>query len=205
MNKYFNALIITVLIFTLTACGKAEQTIEQPNQTKQNFSDTTTALKTNDFKETIYDSDYEIPKHYSLSIEEMLANKTVEKTLTYIKNRDKKGLKNEFSKYALNNIDNIDAEIDELFKIFDDQIKDYEPGSPSTEKYNHYGKIKEYKFETYNKVYVGNEVYFMWIRKTQIDDENSEKIGIDRIIIESMSNSEKEIDDKTAPGIFILI
>jgi hypothetical protein len=140
--------------------------------------------------------------------EDAQMNAMNKKVVKCINEKDKKGLKNLFSKSAQKNIEDLDGKIDELFNVFDGKIiKSVRVSSKVTD-----GSINVQPFSIIGKCTFSlnsKRQYIGYIDFCDKDDNNKDNVGL--YMIEVCTCSREELPEEFAwegvnngkPGIFI--
>ena len=140
--------------------------------------------------------------------EDAQMNAMNKKVVKCINEKDKKGLKNLFSKSAQKNIEDLDGKIDELFNVFDGKIiKSVRVSSKVTD-----GSVNVQPFSIIGKCTFSlnsKRQYIGYIDFCDKDDNNKDNVGL--YMIEVCTCSREELPEEFAwegvnsgkPGIFI--
>ena len=122
------------------------------------------------------------------------ANIRLEQILDTIKNKDKDTLKSLFSKQALNETDDFDGSVDDLFDFFLGEVDSWEKSSgPGVSETNDYGHITK-EVSSYYYVNTDKQQYFFLLRDYPVDTDHSSNVGLYMLLVVKAEDREKIYD-----------
>ena len=106
------------------------------------------------------------------------ADAMIDQIIEFVNNRDSDGLKELFSKQVLNDIEDIDIQIEQLFCFIQGEIKYREENTGIGESSSvDYGKRKKSYIAPY-VINTNEEVYYFYIIERLINTENPDDVGL---------------------------
>ena len=111
-----------------------------------------------------------------------------------LENQDKDALKKMFSRQALNEVEDFDGSMDNLFDFFQGKFDSWEKLSgPTVFESNNYGhKTKE--VSSYFYVNTDKQKYFFLLRDYPVDTDHPDNVGIYMILVVKAEDEEKIYD-----------
>lgn len=147
---------------------------------------------------------------------EKIADDCLEKVIKYINEKDSEGLKALFLNKAIENSENFNNGLNELFEFVGEDIISHSKSDGLTvRELNDFGE-KAKEVSSYYYVNTSNQTYFILLRDYPIDEKNSNNKGLYTLLIVRKEN-EEDIWDKNKgiiyegdkrldhPGIYIPI
>jgi hypothetical protein len=123
------------------------------------------------------------------------AKAKLEKIIETINNKDKKTLKEMFSKRAINDSVDFDSNMVDLFGFFQGSVESIEkPSGPKVYESNDYGHKKK-EVSSYYYVNTDKQRYFFLIRDYPIDTDSPDNVGIYLLLIVRAEDEEKIWDE----------
>lgn len=136
--------------------------------------------------------------------DQVQSDKLMKSIIEALEDKDEKALKELFSKYAIENTDNLDEKIEELIEFYPGSDGGY-TGNATMHKTAEYGDIIKV-ISTHYKVKDSSQNYKMTITTYVENDIDSDKIGlysIEVLIPDADYDGFKWRDEEDAPGIYI--
>lgn len=133
------------------------------------------------------------------------SNNTFEEVLNSISEEDKEALKDVFSDYVLEDVDNMDEDIDYLFELLRGNVINWEirTGPQVSETNDHGKKTKELK--TWYEVETDENNFVVFILEYTVDTEQPENIGIYSLRVVKKEDEDAHMtywQDMMIPGIY---
>ena len=123
------------------------------------------------------------------------AQRQLEKVLEAIQNRDKDALEALFSVNALNESDEFDSNMDNLFEFFEGEVESFERTSgPSVFESIHYGsKIK--KVSSKYHVTTDKQEYFFLLHDFPVDTDHPDNVGLYLLLVVKAEDKDEMWDN----------
>ena len=127
--------------------------------------------------------------------DETIANARLEKIIEASKSKDKDTLKSLFSKKALNESDDFDGSMDELFYFFQGEVDSWKKSSgPTVFESNEKGHTTK-EVSSYYYVNTDKQKYFFLIQDYPVDTDNPDNVGIYMLLVVKADDREKIYED----------
>lgn len=118
----------------------------------------------------------------------------LERVIEAIKNKDKNALKSIFSKQALEEADDFDSKVDDLFNFFQGEVVSWKkPSGPTVFESNDHGHEKK-EVSSYYYVNTDKQKYFFLLRDYPVDTDHSDNVGLYMLLVVKAEDEEKIYD-----------
>lgn len=142
------------------------------------------------------------------------AEARLKEVIEALENQDKDALKAMFSEKALDEADDFDGSMDNLFDFFQGEVDSWEkPSGPTVFESNDYGH-KTKKVSSYYYVNTDKQKYFFLLRDYPVDTDHPNNVGLYMLLVVKAEDEEKIWDgdqkilydgDKKIPRVGIYI
>ena len=123
------------------------------------------------------------------------AKARLEQVIEAINCKDKEALKMLFSEKALNDADDFDGSVGDLFNFVQGEIESWEkPSGPTVHASNNYGR-KWKEVNSYYYINTDKEKYYFSLRDYPVDTENPDNVGIYMLMVVREEDSLKIYDE----------
>lgn len=138
-----------------------------------------------------------------MDFDERSADKIMKQVVKALEKEDKKTLKNLFSKQALEEGEEFDKNLDNLFEIFQGELKPYDFDLGHVGQKMEYGK-REREIKSHFNIDVGEESYSFFLVDYPINTLDPDNLGLYTLRV---TNYEEDLSwqEKRVPGIYISI
>ncbi|QUH29776.1 DUF5104 domain-containing protein [Vallitalea guaymasensis] len=127
--------------------------------------------------------------------DEAIANARLEEVIEALENQDKDTLKALFSKQALDESNDFDINMNQMFEFFQGEVDSWEKSSgPSASTSNNHGH-KTKQINSYYFVNTDKQKYFFLLHDNSVDTDNSDNVGLYLLLIVKAEDREKIYDE----------
>lgn len=126
--------------------------------------------------------------------DDAIAQAQLEAVIEALENQDKDALKSLFSEQALDEANDFDGSVDELFDFSQGQVESWEKlDGPTVYESNHHGhKTKE--VSSYYYVNTDKQKYFFLLRDHPVDTDHPDNVGLYTLLVVKAEDEEKIYD-----------
>jgi hypothetical protein len=118
----------------------------------------------------------------------------LEQVIKAIKNKDKKALKSMFSKQTLDQADDFDGSIDDLFDFFQGEVNLWKkPSGPTVFESNNRGHKKK-EVNSYYYVNTDKQKYFFILKDYPVNTDEPNNVGLYLLLVVKAEDEEKIYD-----------
>jgi hypothetical protein len=118
----------------------------------------------------------------------------LEQVIKAIKNKDKKALKSMFSKQTLDQADDLDGSIDDLFDFFQGEVNLWKkPSGPTVFESNNRGHKKK-EVNSYYYVNTDKQKYFFILKDYPVNTDEPNNVGLYLLLVVKAEDEEKIYD-----------